>query len=92
MLREVDAGDAVQITVRGRVVAEMHPPRRRQLTPTAVAVRLLAQPADSTWSAELLVARDAAEADEPDLGRSCLDPALDDVDSLAARTILSSWP
>lgn len=67
VLREVDAGETVQITVRGQVVAEMRPPRRRQLTPTAAALALLAKPADPMWLAELLADREGAEADERDL-------------------------
>lgn len=67
VLREVEAGETVQITVRGRVVAEMRPPPRRQLTPSAAALALLAEPADPTWLGELLADREGAEADERDL-------------------------
>jgi len=66
VLREVDAGETVQITVRGQVVAEMHPPRRRRLTPAATALTLLAEPADPAWQAELVADREAAEAGERD--------------------------
>jgi len=67
VLRDVEAGEAVQITVRGQVVAEMHPPRRRQLTPATVALTILDRPADPTWPAELRADRASAEADERDL-------------------------
>jgi prevent-host-death family protein len=60
VLREVAAGETVQITVRGRIVAELHPPRRRRLTPAATALELLARPADPTWLAELREEREAA--------------------------------
>jgi len=66
VLREVDAGETVQITVRGQVVAEMHPPRRRQLTPAAAAFALLAESGDPAWLAELLAGREVAEASERD--------------------------
>lgn len=67
VLREVEAGESVEITVRGRVVAELGPPRRRPLTPATTALALLGEPADPTWLAELMVDRAAAEADERDV-------------------------
>lgn len=64
VLREVDAGETVEITVRGRVVAELGPPRRRELTRAAVALELLADPTDAACLPELLADRRAAEAEE----------------------------
>lgn len=66
VLREVGAGETVQVTVRGRVVAELAPPRRRGLTDRATALALLATPADADWLADLREERAAAERDERD--------------------------
>ena len=65
VLRDVEAGESVQVTVRGRVVAELHPPRRRTLTPGHVALATL-PPIDDGWLAELLDERERAAADERD--------------------------
>jgi len=66
VLREVEAGETVQVTVRGRLVAELGPARRRGLTPRDRAVELLRTPADAHWLDELLDERRAAEDEERD--------------------------
>lgn len=64
VLREVQAGEHLQVTVRGEVVAELQPPRRRGLTPTTTALGLLGSATDGGALGELAAARLAAEADE----------------------------
>ena len=67
VLREVDAGETIQVTVRGQVVAELGPPKHRELTPAATAIALLSGPADSSWLQELLDDREAAADEERDV-------------------------
>lgn len=67
VLRDVESGEAVQVTVRGRVVAELHPPRRRALTPAGVALRTLRGPSDPGWLEDLLAERERATEDERDV-------------------------
>lgn len=64
VLKDVSAGESVEVTVRGRTVAELHPPRNRALTPRARVIDLLTQPSDSTWLQDVLDDRDADERDE----------------------------
>lgn len=66
VLRDVESGESVQVTVRGRVVAELHPPRRRALTPVRTALRTLSGPSDPDWLEFLLAERERAARDEPD--------------------------
>lgn len=66
VLRDVAGGETVQVTVRGAIVAELSPPRRRSLTDRATALRILAKPADDAWLQELSDARSAAEDQERD--------------------------
>lgn len=66
VLREVGSGETVQVTVRGRVVAELGPPRRRELTDRATALRVVGTVADETWLADLRESRTAAERAERD--------------------------
>jgi antitoxin (DNA-binding transcriptional repressor) of toxin-antitoxin stability system len=66
VLREVEAGETMQVTVRGRVVGELGPARRHGLTARARVAELLRKPADASWLDELLAERRAAEREERD--------------------------
>lgn len=67
VLRDVSAGESVEVTVRGKTVAELRPPRNRALTPRAHVVALLTQPSDATWLDEIRAGRNADERDEREL-------------------------
>lgn len=63
VLREVETGTTVRITVNGRPVADLTPIRRRaRFVGADVLDRLFALPTDSTWAEDLADLR----ADEPE--------------------------
>ena len=64
VLRDVSAGESVAVTVRGKTVAELHPPRRRALTPRARVATVLARTPEGSWLGEVLADRDADEHEE----------------------------
>jgi prevent-host-death family protein len=63
VLREVEAGTTIRITVNGRPVADLTPIRRRaRFVGADVLDRLYALPTDPSWVGDLADLR----ADEPD--------------------------
>lgn len=64
VLRDVAAGEAVEVTVRGKTVAELHPPRNRRLVPRARALAVLRPATSDTWLKDVLADREQDEADE----------------------------
>lgn len=66
VLREVEGGTTVRITVNGRPVADLTPirSRRERFVGRDVLDRLSALPVDPTWADELLDLRDD-EAEDP---------------------------
>lgn len=67
VLRDVEAGETVEVTVRGRPVAELRPITRRAMTPRTRALGVLAPGSEDDWLAELLAARAEADTDERDV-------------------------
>lgn len=69
VLRRAEGGERLTITVAGRPVAELGPPKRATHAATAIELqRILAStPVDAAWTAELAHARheDVAASREP---------------------------
>lgn len=69
VLRRAEGGERLTITVGGRPVAELGPPRRATHPPTTADLQrvLASTPVDSDWTAELTQTRneDAAVSREP---------------------------